>query len=354
MTQFTKLNVLIAGILIFFTSIGVSFDSYIIDNKINEAYRISQLTEKPLLILFSIKGCQDCVLLKEQTLSDPLVSDFLNQRFIIVDINPIPFYFGLYPINDDEANSYSYDMLYKKFSVSRTPTLMFFNLEGNEINRLQGFYESSFLIETIRSFSPLYQEEKEPFIKPITDDETARLLLETLPNVKQYPYEEFKATYDVLNPLDYYIVQEATYEAVQSFLEGVPSPLKNVFVYEGELRQYQPLDTENDTQEDQTQAGYWTDIIKAQVIELLTEENPLTILDVRTPSEYEAGHIDGAINLNFLSDEFDELLSKMEKDAIYLVYCQSGGRSISAVQRMNELGFEYIYHYPGGYSDFSK
>jgi len=353
MTQFAKISLFIAVIMIFITSYGFSTDAYIIDNKLNAAYTVSQLTGKPLFILFSINGCQDCILLKEQTLSDPQVADFLKQRFIIVDINPIPFYYGQYPINVEGAEKYSYDTLYRKFSVSRTPTMLFFDLEGNVVNRLQGFYEGAFLLEMIRSFSPLFQSEKEPLLKLISDGEMAKLLLETLGNVELYTYEEFKATHDNLNSLDYYMVQGEAFETVQSFLEDRHSPLKNVFVYEGELGEYQ-TETKDDEQEDSTQTGYWTDVNKTQVVELLAENSPLAILDVRTAQEYEAGHIDGAINLNFLSDEFDHLLNELEKDAIYLVYCQSGGRSISAVQRMNELGFEYIYHYPGGYSDFIK
>ncbi|MEA1884321.1 MAG: rhodanese-like domain-containing protein [Thermotogota bacterium] len=65
-------------------------------------------------------------------------------------------------------------------------------------------------------------------------------------------------------------------------------------------------------------------------------------------------HIEGTININALSDEFEHRLKDYELEDVYLVYCQSGGRSLMAVKKMNELGFEHIYHYPGGYSDFVK
>src|SRR6056297_4221853 len=96
-----KLLLVIASIALFTISFGTSYEDYIINNKLNEAYTISQFAEKPLLILFSIKNCSDCVKLKEQTLSEKETINFLKERFIIVDINPVPIYMGRYPINDE-------------------------------------------------------------------------------------------------------------------------------------------------------------------------------------------------------------------------------------------------------------
>ncbi|NNE77709.1 MAG: rhodanese-like domain-containing protein [Pricia sp.] len=52
------------------------------------------------------------------------------------------------------------------------------------------------------------------------------------------------------------------------------------------------------------------------------------LIDVRTPEEFSAGHIDGAVNINYLSSEsFTENINKLDKTKPVYVYCQMGGRS---------------------------
>lgn len=63
------------------------------------------------------------------------------------------------------------------------------------------------------------------------------------------------------------------------------------------------------------------------------------IVDVRTPSEYAAGHLDGAVNIDVQSATFDAELSALPADGEYVIYCASGNRSASAVTRMADLGF---------------
>lgn len=72
------------------------------------------------------------------------------------------------------------------------------------------------------------------------------------------------------------------------------------------------------------------------------------ILDVRTPSEYAAGHIEGAINIDFYSSEFEEMVKALDRDDTYLVYCRSGNRSGQARDLMGELGFAEVYNLSGG------
>jgi rhodanese-related sulfurtransferase len=75
-----------------------------------------------------------------------------------------------------------------------------------------------------------------------------------------------------------------------------------------------------------------------------------TIIDVRTPEEYAAGHIPGALNRDYSSPAFKDDINDFDKDKIYLVYCQGGGRSAAASKVMVELGFKYIYNITGGFS----
>lgn len=81
--------------------------------------------------------------------------------------------------------------------------------------------------------------------------------------------------------------------------------------------------------------------------QLKTAEKPV-ILDVRTPEEFNSGHIGQAYNLNIYDQSFKEQLSKMDKKQPVYVYCKGGGRSANAVKQMQELGFSTVYELKGG------
>ncbi len=74
----------------------------------------------------------------------------------------------------------------------------------------------------------------------------------------------------------------------------------------------------------------------------------VTVLDIRTPVEFEAGHIEGATNIDFLDTSFQDAIAKLDKDKPYLVHCQSGGRSGRSLEAFKKLGFKNLYHLDGG------
>ncbi len=79
------------------------------------------------------------------------------------------------------------------------------------------------------------------------------------------------------------------------------------------------------------------------------QENPaMVILDVRTPSEYEESHIEGAINIPV--EEIADRLGELSANDMFLVYCRTGNRSGTAVGIMEENGFSKIYHMHEGIS----
>jgi rhodanese-related sulfurtransferase len=75
-----------------------------------------------------------------------------------------------------------------------------------------------------------------------------------------------------------------------------------------------------------------------------------SLVDVRTPGEYAAGHIDSAINIDYYSPGFREQVDRLNKNGAYLVYCQTGVRSAAAADIMAGLGFKDIYNMTGGFS----
>lgn len=63
------------------------------------------------------------------------------------------------------------------------------------------------------------------------------------------------------------------------------------------------------------------------------------IIDVRTPDEYAAGHLEGAINIDVQSANFDGLVMTQPLDGEYVLYCRTGNRSAQATSRMQAMGF---------------
>ena len=73
-----------------------------------------------------------------------------------------------------------------------------------------------------------------------------------------------------------------------------------------------------------------------------------TVLDVRTPEEYAAGHLLRAQNINFRALDLSQQLSKLNPKARYVLYCASGNRSSQTAVLMQKLGITNVVN-AGGY-----
>jgi rhodanese-related sulfurtransferase len=71
-------------------------------------------------------------------------------------------------------------------------------------------------------------------------------------------------------------------------------------------------------------------------------------LDVRTPEEFAEGHIAGATNYNVEDPAFTALISALDPNTTYAVYCRSGNRSQVAVEQMVAAGITSIYEMTDG------
>lgn len=74
----------------------------------------------------------------------------------------------------------------------------------------------------------------------------------------------------------------------------------------------------------------------------------LVVLDVRTPEEFGAGRLAGAVNLDFYATTFADDLAGLDREAPYLLYCRSGNRSAEAREMMRSLGFLEVHEIAGG------
>lgn len=77
-------------------------------------------------------------------------------------------------------------------------------------------------------------------------------------------------------------------------------------------------------------------------------DSTAVILDVRQPSEFSEGHLEGAVNLDWLDEPvFMEGMKKLDKERTYYVYCRSGRRSNAAATKMQGEGFK-VFDMAGG------
>jgi len=77
-------------------------------------------------------------------------------------------------------------------------------------------------------------------------------------------------------------------------------------------------------------------------------EPDVVVLDVRTPEEFNSGHIPNAINIEIYSDYFRADISALDKSKSYAVYCRSGKRSVDASSEMDLTGFKSTFNLTGG------
>lgn len=76
----------------------------------------------------------------------------------------------------------------------------------------------------------------------------------------------------------------------------------------------------------------------------------IQIVDVRTTSEFESGHIQGAINISLNS--LAENSSKINKETPVIIHCQSGVRAAMAYSILEKLGFTNILNYSGSINEW--
>ena len=77
------------------------------------------------------------------------------------------------------------------------------------------------------------------------------------------------------------------------------------------------------------------------------QDASVIILDVRTPEEFAAGHIAGAVNIPYthLPARLSELTGAGDKDIV--LYCATGVRAERAAERMREQGYTRLLHLDG-------
>ena len=86
----------------------------------------------------------------------------------------------------------------------------------------------------------------------------------------------------------------------------------------------------------------------------LAASDGVVVLDVRTPAEFDSGHLSGAINIDVEQSDFGDRIADLDTSATYAVYCHSGNRSGVAVKAMVDAGFTDVSDLDGGIAAWAQ
>ena len=83
---------------------------------------------------------------------------------------------------------------------------------------------------------------------------------------------------------------------------------------------------------------------KEEMQEIMINNEKAVLLDVRSPQEYEEGHINGAINIPNYELYYKAPRLIKDKEAIIIAYCTLGLRSKKALKILKRMGYKNLYH----------
>ena len=84
------------------------------------------------------------------------------------------------------------------------------------------------------------------------------------------------------------------------------------------------------------------------------QDSDYTLIDVRTQDEFDLGHIDSAINLDFYSDTFQNEILSLPKNEKIVLYCRTNNRSSKTATILKQNGYRDILVISGGITEWVK
>ena len=101
------------------------------------------------------------------------------------------------------------------------------------------------------------------------------------------------------------------------------------------------------TEATQVNIGTYYQIPQDEAKRIMDEESDYIIVDAREQSEYDEGHIKGAIVIPYteIEQKAEEMLP--DKEQLILVYCRSGRRSKIAAQSLANMGYKNVKEFGG-------
>ena len=84
------------------------------------------------------------------------------------------------------------------------------------------------------------------------------------------------------------------------------------------------------------------------------QDSDYVLIDVRTPEEYDLGHIPNALNYDFYSETFQTKILTLSKNESVILYCRTKNRSNKTAKILREKGFKEIFVIEGGITEWVK
>ena len=94
--------------------------------------------------------------------------------------------------------------------------------------------------------------------------------------------------------------------------------------------------------------------VEPKEYERLRSTGEAVVLDVRTPTEFAAGHVPGAVNLDLNSSEFTNRTAAMDRSRTYLINCTAGVRGAKACDILHRLQFQNLFNLDGGLAAWER
>jgi rhodanese-related sulfurtransferase len=96
-------------------------------------------------------------------------------------------------------------------------------------------------------------------------------------------------------------------------------------------------------------------VIEVIAFEKGIAQKNIQLVDIRTTSEYNNGHIKNALLINWNEQEaFKKGIALLDKNKEIYIYCQAGGRSAAANTWLHNEGFKKVFELKGGINNWIK
>lgn len=94
------------------------------------------------------------------------------------------------------------------------------------------------------------------------------------------------------------------------------------------------------------------DVSNVTFLALMADKPEALLMDVRTPEEWNEGHLEGASHADYWGDEqaFQAAMDAIPRDRPVLVYCAGGGRSGLTAKELIKAGHREVYNLENGIS----
>lgn len=96
------------------------------------------------------------------------------------------------------------------------------------------------------------------------------------------------------------------------------------------------------------------EVTQEELKQWISNNESMTIIDVREPDNFKDGHIEGAVNIprGILELEIDEVVA--DQDAKIVLNCGGGSRSALAADTLQVMGYDNVYSLAGGWKQWQQ